>query len=576
MAEEDYRKMVSDKAESFQPLFARMDIDKALYFLDAYKMMTPDGTSEMPDVINVTFNDPNTFALRSMATLGACTRQTVVKSRTLSEKQCTTIENFVDDITIDIDESLPNRDIPSLDAFLNEQICVRGHIGARCLCRKDKKGGFIVDAVPVDTRFNVYNLGVKGLKWSALSYTRTKDAIKDQYNKEITDDEADVVDLWKPDKNIVYTEQETLRTQKNPYGYVPFVMSMSAAGSMLQDKDAAQHKGESIFWSNRGLFSEMNRTASILQTLNIGSFAGGYQYESEAGILAPRPERPPFGVRIVVPVEKGGGYKSLPVNDIRNATRLFYAILYTRIQQGGLSAIDYGNLTFPLSAVAIARVTSGRDTVFLPRLQGKAIFYQQLFRMIIKQFTEAGVEAELGEEGKKRKYKPSDLQGDYSIQFRFLSESKEQQIANLSEAQAAKPFISDSTIRRNILKVQDPEAEDERVAAEQAEKLDEALFLYNRCTSFIAQGQNIQAWLFFFKLRNVLRARRGLPAIGEEAVKKLGSPGGRQILPLLGQGEGAGRTTPQVGSEQEELEKAERQEERFSEGGAIAKQEQVR
>jgi len=32
-----------------------------------------------------------------------------------------------------------------------------------------------------------------------------------------------------------------------------------------------------------------------------------------------------------------------------NAARLFYAILYTRIQQGGLSAIDYGNLKFPLS-----------------------------------------------------------------------------------------------------------------------------------------------------------------------------------------------------------------------------------
>ncbi len=572
--ETDYPKMVADKAADFQPLFDRYDGDKALYFMDAFKMMNPDGTTEMTDVINVTFNDPNTYALRSIATLAGCMRQTVIKSRSLSEKQCTTIENFIEDISYDIDDGLVNREILCLDAFLNEQICVRGSIAAESLCRKEE-GKFIIDVVPKDVRFFVYDRGMKGLKWAAPIYFRSKSSIKEEYKKDIVEDEAEIVDLYLPAKNIIYTEQDNLKNQKTPYDYVPFVIAHSASGSMLQDKDAFPHIGESIFWSNRAMFPELNRTASILQTLNVGSFAGGMQYESELGIAATKPSRPPFGVRIVVPVEKGGGYKALPVNDIRNATRLFYAILYTRIQQGGLSAIDYGNLTFPLSAVAIARVTSGRDQIFLPRLQAKAIFYQQLFKMVIKQFIQVGVGVEIGEEGAKRKYKPGDLEGEYTIQFRFLSESKEQRIANLSEAQAARGTLSEFSIRRDILKVQDPEAEDERVAAEQAEKNDEALFLYNRCSSFIAQGKNVQAWLLYYRLRNVLRARGGV--VNEAAAKTLKSPGGRQMIPLLGAGGGGGGgINPTVGSEAEELAKAEAHGERVAEEGSEAKQEQVR
>ena len=346
-------------------------------------------------------------------------------------------------------------------------------------------------------------------------------------------------------------------------------------GSMLADSVAAEHRGESIFWADRDLFKELNRTASIFQTINVGSFAGAMQFATSKGLKGKKPQRPPWGIYSVTPIEIGAyaGYRPVPVNDIKNAARLFYAILYTRVQQGGLSAIDYGNLTFPLSAVAITRLTGSRDQIFLPRIQAKAIFYQQLFKMIIKQYQTLGIKSEIGQEGFRREYKPDELKGNYQIKFRFFTESKEQEIANYSVANAATGFLSGATIRRSILKVQDPEAEEERIAVEQAEKMDECLFLYNRCSKLIAQDRQVEAKILADRLIKALRVRK-TPQIAQSAAsQKQSRAGGRQVMPLVG--EGGGQARPGIGTEGEELSRAEQAEEREAEVGAAANQERV-
>lgn len=575
-------KMISEKGNEFRSLWSRMDDDKALLFLDAYKMMRPDlPDKEMANVINVTLNDPATFAARAIATLSSTQRQTEVSGREMEDKACTKIESFVDDFSFAINESLFYRDILELDAFLNEQACVRGRLVGRSLVRKDEKTGkLIVDVVPHDSRFFVYDMGLKGMNWGAAISWRGKKAIKDEYGYESPNDRLEVVDFYNDGRNIIFLDEcKATKEQKNPFGEPPFVVATVPVGSMLSDEDAQQHRGESIFWQNRAIFPELNRLITIFQTLNVGSFAGAVQYESSLGTRAKRPAKPPWGIWSVTPIEKGGGYKPMPVNDIRNAARLAYAILYTRVQQGGLSAIDYGNLTFPLSAVAITRLTSGRDQIFLPRIHCKAVFYRELYRMIIKQFKAAGVKADLGEEGFINSYEPKDLEGAYKINFRFFTESKEQEIANYSIANAARGFLSEGTIRRNVIKVQDPEAEEERIDSEQAEKADEAIFLYRRCSSLIAQKRNIEAWMVYGKLRDLLRMRRMQSIIG--AARALGTtegktpelPKGRQQLPLLGQGAAGGTIAPELGQEQGELERQEVLEEREAEQTSRAKQE---
>jgi hypothetical protein len=576
----DEYKRVEEKKKDFTDLNARRDKDKDLYFMKAYQMMRLDNPSiAMDNVINVTLNDPTTFAMRAIAILGTTERQTVVEGRGREDKQNTLIENFIDDISFAIDDWLANQGILSLDSFLNEQFCIRGTAVGRCCLREEEKDGervLVPDVIPIDSRFVIYDMGRNGLKWVAPTFKRGKEDIKDEYGITITGEEGEVIDFWDAQNNVIFIGGKEQKRQKNPYGYPPFIITQTPAGSMLADKDAYPHRGESIFWANRDLFPELNRTASIFQTLNVAAFRPGLQYASKAGTKATKPKKPLPGVDFVVSVDEGGGFKSMPITDIQNAARLFYAILYTRIQQGGLSAIDYGNLTFPLAAVAITQLTSSRDQIFLPRIKGKAIFYQQLFKMLIKQYQLVNIKAKLGQEGWTKEYNPKDLEGDYQIKFRFFTESKEQEIANYSVANAAKGFLSESTIRRNILNVPDPEAEEERIAIEQAEKVDEVLFLYNRCKSLIFQSRVMEYRILKNRLIGILKARQGLAQLPtEDHSKKLGKPGGRQIIPLLGQGDAGGTVAPEVGAEQQAIDEAQRQAEATAAVGTEAKQGRI-
>lgn len=589
MAEKSKYDMVMDKAGTpeFKDRWARQDIDEALYFMKAYEMLRPDN-KPMKDVINVTFNDPTTFAARAIATLGSAQRQTVVTGREMTDKQNAVIENFIDDMTVTVDEQLAKEGTLDLDTFINEQVCIRGGIGSRNTIYKelDKKeqetGRTIIKVLTCDERFLVWERGSNGLDWEAHLSSRSPAKITKEYGKEIGDKvkgtkPVEVVDLWTPDENLVYIDKKEAVKQKNIYGYPPFTNAKSAAGSMLSSAEAKKHDGESIFWMNRGLFPELNRTASIFQTINVGSFAGAMQYASDKGARAKKPQKPPWGIYSVTPVEKGGGYTPVPVNDIRAAARLFYAILYTRVQQGGLSAIDYGNLTFPLSAVAITRLTASRDQIFIPRIQAKAVYYRELFKMLIDQFIKVGGGVKLGEEGYLNEYTAEDLKGSYQIKFRFYTESKEQRIANLSVATAARGMVSDHTIRRTTLEVQDPEAEEEHLALEDAMRNDEAVFLYTRCSKLIAMKRNLEAWILYYRLRDTLRLRKRrleMPAGEEAALKEPGK--GSQIMPLLASGDHGGTLAPEIGEEEKTVRQTEREEQGVAEAGAKAKQEEVR
>jgi len=567
------------------PLFKRMDRDEELYFLKPYVMTYPGSDKPMKNVVNVTYNDAATFAVRAIATLGSAEKQPVVSGRDLPAKKATTIEHFIDDVSYTIDDYLFRQGILALDPWLNEQICIRGHIGARVTFYKEGNT-LIPDLLPMDMRYFSFDMGREGMDWGSYTTYRTeadikselvegteKTQIKNMTGKE--DDKYEVVDFYNSGDNIIFIGGTEHKKQGHKYGEPPFVYAKSA-GSMLKSPGAVKHDGESIFWMNRDLLDEMSRVASILQTLNMMSFSAGLMYESKAGTKAKPPKKPPIGYAFITPVELGGGYKSMPINDIKNATRLFYATLDRRLQQGGLSAIDYGNLTFPLSAVAITRLSTSRDQIFLPRIQAKAIFYQQLFKMIIRQYIKLGIKAKLGREGQETEYDPEDLKGDYQIHFKFKTESAEQRIANLSINQAAKGELSRRTRMEMYMGVEDPEGEEERLALEEAEQMDEALFLYNRCGKLIAKGENTQAWILYFRLQNVLRARQGIPQpLLQATVKKGEKPGGSQLMPLVGQGHAAGTMAPEVAAEEEEIARAERGEEHTSERGSEAKQEGI-
>ena len=553
----DY-KIIEDKKQEMSSIFSRMDKDENLYFLVPYKMMQlpPNDGKEMPDTANITLNDPLLFANKAIAIMGGATMQTVVEGRDMSDKQTTKIEEFLDDFFYMLDEWLVKRSILGLDSFINEQICIRGRIVARTCIRVDKAGNLIPDVLPLDAKSFVYDIDDKGLIWGAPTFSRSKAQIEREYGKRISSEFGEVVDFWDAEKNVVFVDREIIKEQANPYGYPPFVLAICPIGSMFNTVNAKEHEGESILWANRNLWQEKNRTATILQTLNIATLFGGLQYESSKGEAASKPEESPYGVRKVHPVEKGGGYKPMPISDIRSATRLFYSILEASLQKGSLSVIDYGTLTFPLSAIAITRLTGQRDDIFLPRIQAKATFYQILSRMVINQCIALKKSFELGQLGSRNTYRANDLKGDYTIKYRFFTLSKEQDIADLSIANAAQGFLSGDTIRREVLKLKNPDGEKTKFLSEQAEKADEVLFLYRRASELIEDEKPLEAYILGKRIVTLLRQRQMQDKL-TEAKEKPDQATRKGLLPLLGAGGGGqggggqGRVPPEPTEETE-------------------------
>ncbi|KKK57716.1 hypothetical protein LCGC14_3051680, partial [marine sediment metagenome] len=270
----------------------------------------------------------------------------------------------------------------------------------------------------------------------------------------------------------------------NGKGYVPVELNTVPAGSYLSHPDAVVHEGESIFALSRDLYPEMNRIATVLHNLTMASFFGARQYASDAGEEKDT-EAIPFGLGVVISIEKGGGYTLIPVNDIKNATRLEFSMLDSRMQRATLPSIESGNLTFSLSALAIGRLKESKDLIFVPRLKNLSDQTKGEVKMSFRQFQEVGGEIELGEEGRKRKYQIKDLEGQYSLEVEYFAEAKEERLAAITEAQSQRGLIPDRAIRIETLHRPDPDGDEDALRDEAAEKADPAIALYNRLHSLI-------------------------------------------------------------------------------------------
>lgn len=383
----NYQLILDKKNEmSSSGLFRRMDDDRKLAILDPYQMKNLDGQIT-PDVINVTMNEAKVFLGRSAAIMNGANMQRIVFGNGLSDKDTTTLEHFFHDIYYLNDLMVANAFQTSLYGFLIEQILIRGAIAARVLMREDGDK-FLPDISPIDTRWFSYENDSQGLIWGAPEVSRSKSQIERDYGIVIRNAKyAAVCDFWDDEVNEIYIATQIYkgggqtndpakhpeRQTKHGLGYPPLITMQSGAGlQSLMDIGGLKFKGESIFENNRGLIPELHRAASIFQTLTAMGFEGSYEYESDEGTEADTPKD--FALRRkIIPVDKGGGFRIIQVNDVKNATRLFYNMLVGALQRGGLPNIDFGNLSFPLSAVAISKLTAAKDAIFIPRLNALSL-----------------------------------------------------------------------------------------------------------------------------------------------------------------------------------------------------------
>jgi hypothetical protein len=533
-----------------------MDEDRKLYLMDEYKFtyMSENTEKPVPDGIAITMNDAQVFADRTMAICSGANMQAEVLGKKLSEDQKTLIEEFLGNLFISIDDLLMQRELGNLGDFLREQIFIRGRVVSRNLVWEDKPSGrFIPDLLTCDSRYFVYEYGDHDLDWGNYTTTRRRELIENLYpkSKQYLKAKYGVVDdFWDCHVNSIYVNNHLVDERENTLGYVPYTVQRSGSGSLMLDKDHLKYTGESIFAPVRHLYPEVNRLTSILQTLNMMTFAGATQYETQEPDNAVKPENP-YGLFKSVPVEKGGGYRLIPVADIKNGTRLFYSIIMAAIQRGSLPNLDYGNLTFPLSAVAISRLTQTKDAIFVPRLQALALYYRATSKMFIDQYINGGIPAEVGERGIEKTYNAADLNKEFAIRYKFFSTSPEQDIANTEIAQQQFAIgMSRETVYKDTLKLENWKGEIQKGDIDRAKRADAALTFYDLGHDLIDEAKKpgneryyLKAELVLQQLEAILKNRvaGGMAGLDLQANTPRQIPGGKSIMPLTGGTAGQGQ-----------------------------------
>uniref|UniRef100_A0A6M3KWX3 Portal protein n=1 Tax=viral metagenome TaxID=1070528 RepID=A0A6M3KWX3_9ZZZZ len=549
---EDYLQVHKDLAETLQPLYNRQDIDKDLFYQRPFVMR--DSVSGLPikDVYNVTFNDAAVFGHRTISLLSAVNETIVVSGKGMTDADTSYIEQFLYAAFWEADQRLIRRGEPTLKQSNSQYSSLRGRLATRVLVRIEG-GKLLIDILPWDARHVTYKFGTKGLAQIGYETTRSKADIKAEYNKDISGKEETVVDIYTQDKHLLYIGTEEVKDEKHECDETPCIYTIVSAGSMLKDSDSLGHQGESIYALNRHIYPEINEMASVLKTQNMQGFMAGLEYASLLGAEGNVDfEENPRAPGAITAVETGGGFRPIPTNDMKNATRQYISLLQTRAQWGSVSSIDYGNLTFPLSAVAIARLKESKDQIFWPRLDTMAIHKRALARQIIRQYIKKNKPTVMGEEGKAIKFDPAKLDKDYTIEFKYFAQTPEEEMANTAHAtQQLAMGLPKHYVYTHTMNFENPTEVLMQGVAEEAEELSPDIKLRRHMVSLYMQDTpdgNTEADMLWPVLERMLKQKMNPQPVEQEPQKKKkpSSVGGG--LPLLEGGSGGGRR--QLGRDQ--------------------------
>ncbi|MEE9529275.1 MAG: hypothetical protein V3V88_04420, partial [Dehalococcoidia bacterium] len=261
---------------------------------------------------------------------------------------------------------------------------------------------------------------------------------------------------------------------------------------------------------NRNMYEHENKLASIMETQSFLSLAPPQVLTSKSGKKLPK--SPVYRIGKILALENTEGLKAIEQPDIIGATRFLEGLLGGAMQRGSVSNIDWGNLNFQLSQVAIGDLSDKSRQIYTPRLLCMSLFKASLGEEIINQFVKFEMSADIGRKGRKRTYTTTDLDGDFTIEYEYHTNLPEETAAAYGLAAAASRWFDDDYIRKNILKVKNAKEIGERFDAQTAERVSRVLVLFKMAESLTAlhekypeEGYDAKAQLLVAEMGTTLK-----------------------------------------------------------------------
>jgi len=469
----DYLQLAKAKETEWGPLFGRMDQDRDLVNLIKYILRdTEPQPKPIPHAVSVTLNDPSVFATNIEASLGQANEQVTVTSEN-KDLDTTDIETLIKACFTAADTRLSQIGRFPLVPFIDQQTCRRGRTAARCMFRFEQKK-LVCDIMPWDTRFVTYSYDKDGLLWAAYHTVRSPDLVLAEYPdlKGKVDEKQktlNVRDIWAKDGNQVWVEDVKAFEDGHKYNKVPVVIRVVPLGSMLVD--SLEFEGESIFLMIRDIIPELNRIASLIQSLNQKELDHALQEKvdrEDMDAVSPAEHDQVTNPRAVT--KTTGGFTPVPIGELRQQASLLNEMLERRMQRGGISNFELGTFSQAMSAVALIKIGQGRDQVFMPRLGTRGLLKQGLAEMFIEQILEGPEKARSVQVGRQT-FELAPLKEEYDIEFKYSVHDASVDVARQSLATAQRGLLPDKVILRDTLQREDPDGDQRDLYSQQAEQL---------------------------------------------------------------------------------------------------------
>jgi len=483
-----------------------MDESRDFVYMEKFKLRNFQNTHDLKNVINVTGNSPAVFANAIVSDLISAKWQTVVEGN-ITSKEAHKIEQFVDDNFDQADEMLLDTyGIPSLYDWLCSHVCIRSLIGVRWMSMI-VDGDYKVDCLPVDMRWTpfVLNSWVGDIMWKSPDDLEVELEEYEKIQKEIKGSEykkfgisgkedLELRDYWTKDTNEIWVKKQKVFVQPNTLEMIPFVIVFPSAGFMLRDKEYLAHHAEDLFFLNRGLYNELNRSLSVEQTLGMDVLFPPMEQEQDEYGSHPADKVPQSGE--VLPVRKGELHKPVPRGDINRASLTARSDISKQVEMGGISDAELGAASLDRAGIWFAKQFEIRHKLEKARFGALATMKAGLARLMIKQVlksAEGGHKILVGKRGRKNEYDLSVL-GDpdkYRISYKFMSSSKEMEIVNLAQAQAARGIVPMKRIVTDIMQAEDPAGWLNELELEKAKEANPAIALAEMAVRYAEEAEDI-------------------------------------------------------------------------------------
>lgn len=472
---------VKQKEDTLEPLHTRQDNDMKLYYLEAF-VLKDSNKKKIPDADSVTLNDPRTYADRVISLLGGAKRRFNVKGE---EKLVRNVETFLNDLYFMNDEDLALQMLESLEFQLDFFSTLRGWVAARVLILKDGDT-LIPEIVPLDPRWCAWDAGKYGLNWGSYRMRMSPQRIEEEYGHAVPGKkDRDIRCVWTKEEYVVFMDKTEIRKTSHNLGHCPIVIVPvpTHPSTFSESAETIKYQGESVYAANRDVYATLNGFASVWATINKMTFMNPVGFSSPQGRTM---EQRPYGIGVVVNLQEGEKFVEIPTKELSASAQNLFGVMMGNSQRGGLPNVDYGELAFELSAVAISKLTESRNVVFQPRLRAKSSLLKRASRLAITQAVESGYKVDLPKDTEGLEFEPKNLEGKFQISVDYHAVSPEQNVANYTIAQVAKAVgLSDRTIFADVLNLEDPEGEIRQREREYSEKEVPELRLYRYAISLL-------------------------------------------------------------------------------------------